>query len=96
MAKLEKEEEDKFVNLAFGRGCKAIKFIDPSSRNAPDRMVFCPKARTIFFEFKRLGDRPRNGQLKYHEGLRSLGFEVYVVYNAVQAACILESFINEN
>lgn len=96
MAKLEKEEEDKFVDLAFDMGCKAIKYKDPSSRNGPDRMVLCPKARTAWFEFKRPGEDPRPGQDKYHEGLRGLGFRVYVVYSAKQAERILEGFLDED
>jgi len=94
--KLETEEEEKFVDLAFDLGCKAIKFIDPGSRNGPDRMVLCPKGRTIWFEFKRKDEEPRSGQYKYHDGLRSLGFLVYVVVEATQAEWILKRFLNED
>lgn len=97
MAKLEKEEEDKFVDAAFALGCKAIKFIDPSSRNAPDRMVLCPKGKTIFFEFKRTDkDEPRRGQVSYHTGLKRLGFQVFVVYTSSQAEHILKRFLDAN
>ncbi len=91
--KLEKDEENAFCKMAFALGCKAIKFIDPSSRNAPDRIVLCPHGRVIFFEFKRLGEDPRPSQSKYHKGLRSLGFKVHVVYTAKEAMRILMEFM---
>lgn len=93
--KLEAEEEKIFEGMAFNLGCKAIKFIDPGSRNAPDRIVFCPNGRTLFLEFKRGKEKPRKGQISYHKGLISLGYKVYVVYNAIEAEYILKEFLNE-
>jgi len=93
MAKLEIEEEEKFVDLAYDLGCKAIKFIDPGSRNAPDRIVFCLNGRTIFFEFKVKDATSRRGQELYQSGLRRMGFEVYEVVSAKEAIDILKVFL---
>lgn len=93
MIKLEVDEERKFVNKCAEFGCKAIKFVDGSSRNAPDRMVYCPGGRVIFFEFKAKGKRPRRGQIKYQAGLKSMGFTCYVVYTAEQAINYLKDFL---
>jgi hypothetical protein len=95
MAKLEVEEERKFKELAYGLGCLAVKFVDPAKTGAPDRIVFCPNGRTIFFEFKRQGEEPRRDQLDYHKGLRALGFHVLVVYSAKEAATKLKVLLDE-
>jgi len=91
--KLEIEEEKKFEELAFDLGCKAIKFVIPGIRNAPDRLVLCPESRVIFFEFKRIGEDPRPGQTWFHNGLRAFGFECHVVYTAEEAVRILKKFV---
>lgn len=91
--KLETEEEKKFVEEAFKIGCKAIKFVDPGSINAPDRMVLCPHARVIFFEFKRPGKDSRRGQKTYQKGLEGMMFEVHQVYTCEQALVLLKDFL---
>lgn len=93
MIELEIDEEEKFADRAFALGCKAIKFIIPGVRNAPDRQVLCPGGRVIFFEFKKTGKSARRGQKKFHAGLRSMGFECYVVYTADQAEGYLRKFL---
>jgi hypothetical protein len=93
VTQLEKIIEDEFCEYAREQGCEPIKFKDPSRRDAPDRMVLCPTARTIFFEFKRPGEKPRPGQLQYHEGLRALGFECHVVDNYYDAFKIFNYFL---
>lgn len=93
MIKLEIDEEKKFEDRAFALGCKAIKFVIPGIRNAPDRQVLCPGGRTIFFEFKKDKKKPRRGQTIFHEGLKSMGFECYVVYTADQAEEHLRRFL---
>jgi hypothetical protein len=95
MSPLEKEIEDKFCEYAREKGCEPIKFKDPSRRDAPDRMVLCPGGRTIFFEFKRPGEKPRYGQLQYHRALENLGFFVCVESDLVRAKYSLDYFLDE-
>jgi hypothetical protein len=86
---LEADEEGKFVRQARQLGCLAIKFKDPSRRNAPDRQIMCPGSIIFYIEFKRVGENPRPGQLAYHNMLRRLGFSVWVCYSADEALQIL-------
>jgi hypothetical protein len=93
MTKLETDEERKFVKAAYDIGCKAIKFVDPASRNAPDRMVLCPGGRVIFFEFKVPGKSSRRGQKKYQRGLEGMYFEVHEVTTCAHAMRLLKRFL---
>lgn len=93
MTKLEKDEEDAFVVEASKIGCAAIKFKHQGMRGAPDREVFCPKARVIFFEFKREGEERTHQQIQFAKSLNKLGFEVHCVYTCEEALLILKRFI---
>jgi len=55
------------------------KFISPGWNGAPDRICLLPGKRIIFVETKATGKTPRPLQLKRHEQLRNLGFEVRVI-----------------
>lgn len=58
------------------------KFVDPSRRGAPDRMVLLPGLPAIFVEMKResLG-RLKSWQERYHADLRALGNRVEVLWS---------------
>lgn len=60
-------------------GGKALKFVSPGWAGAPDRLVLLPGGRLIFVELKAPGRKPRPLQLKRHEELRALGFQVEVI-----------------
>lgn len=58
------------------------KFIDPSRRGAPDRMVMLPGHPVYFVEMK----REKVGkvtvlQSRYHDDLRALGHQVWVLWS---------------
>ena len=74
MGSLEKEIEKKFCEYAIKEGCYPVKFEDPSRRGALDRMILCPGGLVLFIEFKRPGEKPRDEQLEYMNGLIKLGF----------------------
>lgn len=95
MSKLEKEEERLFKEGAKRLGCLAVKFVDPAKTGAPDRMVFCPNGKTVFFEFKRPGEPPRRDQREYQQGLREFGFHVIVVTSAKEALAHLKVLLDE-
>ena len=60
-------------------GGKALKFSSPGWAGAPDRLVLLPGGRLVFVELKAPGKKPRPIQLKRHEELKALGFEVVVI-----------------
>jgi hypothetical protein len=66
--------------IALGGMCP--KFVDPSRRGAPDRMVMLPGKPVIFVEMKReaLG-RVAAHQKRYHDDLRALGHRVDVLWS---------------
>ena len=93
--KLEIEEEEKYVKQALKLGCLAIKFKNPGRRNAPDRINLGPVGLIFFIEFKRIGEKPRPGQVNYFNRLRKTGHEVFVCYTADEALEILKEKIRE-
>ncbi|EEW40397.1 VRR-NUC domain protein [Klebsiella pneumoniae subsp. rhinoscleromatis ATCC 13884] len=57
----------------------AYKFVSPGRRSVPDRIVLLPGGRIVFVECKTPGKAPRADQLREHERLRALGFNVVVL-----------------
>lgn len=57
----------------------AYKFVSPGRRSVPDRIVLLPGGRIVFVECKSPGKTPRADQLREHERLRALGFNVVVL-----------------
>ncbi len=60
-------------------GGVAYKFVSPGRRSVPDRIVLLPGGRIVFVECKAPGKAPRADQLREHERLRALGFNVVVL-----------------
>jgi len=75
----EKVVERKFREGIKARGGEAYKFTSPNRRSVPDRLVLMPGGRASFVELKREGEKATDMQLREHEHLRSLGFDVQVV-----------------
>ena len=74
-----------FCKRANDDGHFVAKFVDPTRRGAPDRILFTAWGSVYLVELK----RPRGGklsalQVKYHEALRSRNVNVHVV-NTVEA-----------
>jgi hypothetical protein len=64
------------------RGGMCPKFVDPSRRGAPDRMVLLPGRPVYFVEMKRQKvGRLMSWQERYHEDLRRLGHKVSVLWS---------------
>jgi hypothetical protein len=58
------------------------KFIDPSRRGAPDRMVMLPGMPVYFVEMKKEKVGKLSGwQSRYHDDLRALGHKVWVLWS---------------
>lgn len=76
---LEKTIETALVKRIKELGGKAYKFVSPSRRSVPDRLVLLPGGRVIFVECKAPGKKPTQLQAAEHRRLRDLGFKVLVV-----------------
>lgn len=69
-------------------GGQSLKFVSPGRNHVPDRislMPIPPEHREIvakyfqFTEYKKPGEKPRPGQLREHERLRAMGYQVNVI-----------------
>ena len=85
---LEKTAERRVIERAKAAGSVAYKFASPGRPAVPDRLILSPVppehreivARYVrFTEVKRPGGKPTPAQLREHEFLRGLGFQVDVV-----------------
>ena len=76
---LEKNIENKLKTEVEKAGGIAPKFVSPSLRGMPDRLVLLPDGVFAFVELKAPGASPRHLQRARHRMLRSLGFKVYVI-----------------
>ena len=78
--KLERDIERDCVLIAEAAGWK-VKKLDKNDTDWPDRAFFGPEAFTWIVEFKRPGEKPRDGQEKHLDEFSALGFEVSVIDN---------------
>lgn len=85
----EKVIEQQLVEAVKNAGGMCPKFVSPGFDGMPDRMVLLPGSRAAFVEVKSPGKKPRPLQLKRHDQLRRLGFQVYVLDRADQIGGIL-------
>lgn len=76
---LEKDIERKVCQFAKDHGMLAYKFNSESHRSVPDRLFITPKGHVFFIEFKRLGKKPTEGQLREMQRIREHGKPVFVV-----------------
>lgn len=66
-----------------------VKLSAEFQNGIPDRMCILPNGRVFFVEVKTTGKKPRKLQLWWHEKLRSLGYQVYVLDAQAQLHTIL-------
>ena len=78
----EKQIEHSLVTAARKQGGLALKFVSPSFAGMPDRLVLLPDGKIAFVEVKAPGKKPKPLQVKRHEMLRNLGFQVFVLDEA--------------
>jgi len=88
---LESEVEATVVAYAKSKGCMERKMNGPGYRGWPDRL-FMYNGKTIWIEFKRLGERPDNLQRFLHGRLRDNGFDVEVVDNIAAGRQVIDRF----
>lgn len=55
----------------------------------PDRLVLLPEGKMFFAELKAPGKKPRPEQVRVHESLKRLGFDVRVIDSTAKVKEIL-------
>ena len=91
----EKSIEQKLVRATKGRGGICPKLVSPGFDGMPDRLVLLPHGRMGFVEVKAPGEKPRPLQVRRHEQLRELGFQVSVLDDPEQIPGIIRE-VSEN
>lgn len=61
------------------KGGLCLKMNSITMNGLPDRLVLLPGGKMFFAELKAPGKKPRPEQVRVHESLRRLGFDVYVI-----------------
>jgi hypothetical protein len=89
-------QEEKYVDWVKHIGGEAIKL----SMRGPygtvgwnDRLILLPIKLTIFFEFKREGEEPKDIQKARHRSLRRMKHHTYVVYTFEEAQKITKALL---
>ena len=82
MTQLEKDIEQKLIDMVQDYGGLCLKWVCPGWSGVPDRIILLPGGRVIFAETK----RPKGGKLSklqqwWLDRLRNMGFSVHVVWN---------------
>lgn len=84
---IEKELRIRVKNV----GGWALKFVSPSVRGVPDRIVLMPGCKIYFVELKAEKKKPSPLQILVHDTLRKFGFKVYVIDSIIK----VKEFIDE-
>lgn len=71
------------------KGGLCLKMNSITMKGLPDRLVLLPNVKMFFAELKAPGKKPRPEQVRVHESLRKLGFDVYVIDNTARVKEIL-------
>lgn len=75
----ESEIEQKMKEAVKEQGGLFIKFVSPSTRGVPDRIVITPDGQIYFVELKKEGGRLSPMQRYMHSVFRRHGVEVYTL-----------------
>lgn len=89
MIESEKLLERKIRQRVDHLGGWSIKLLSTHITGLPDRLCLLPGGRIIFIEVKTTGQKVRKIQLKVHERIRLLGFQVEVVDSSLKIEEIL-------
>ena len=88
---LEKDIERQCGRAAKARGCLWYKWVSPSQRGVPDRILIRPNGTVAFVELKRPGKHPTKLQAHCIRKLRDQGCEVHVINNVESFKDILDA-----
>lgn len=87
----EQELEHKLVKAVKKIGGMCLKFVSPSYRGMPDRLILIALGKMAFLEVKAPGKKPRKLQSLRHKQLTELGFKVYVLDKEEQIGGIIDA-----
>lgn len=87
----ERQIERRLVMETEKLGGKAVKFVSPSYAGMPDRLVLLRDGKMGFVEVKAPGKKPRPLQLRRHDMLRRMGYQVFVLDSIKDIPGILET-----
>lgn len=90
--KRESELEREIKEYCKRTGWFFWKFISPSNKGVPDRILF-KKGVVLFFELKRKGELPNKIQRYKIELMLSSGLNVFVIDDFEQAKTILDKVL---
>lgn len=91
---LESKIENRLKKAVEAQKGKCLKFVSPGMRGVPDRICLYPGGRIIFVETKAPGGKPEPLQLKRHDELRVLGFDVKVVSTLEEAEGVVPNEVH--
>lgn len=92
---LEKDIEKRVCDYAKSKGCLTYKFVSPSRRSVPDRLLIVPKGTVFFIEMKRRGQKPTPSQAVEIEKIRALGVKVFVVDDVDTGKSVIDDMVND-
>ena len=87
----ESDIERPTVRYARDLGLIAIKLYPWHQQGIPDRLFIGPGPRFEFVEFKRDGEKPKKGQLKWIARLKQFNIYVNVIDNLAEAKALIQS-----
>ena len=86
----ERDIEQALVRRVKELGGLCEKFVSPSRRSVPDRLITLPGNRVIFVELKAPGKKPTELQQRDHNRRRALGCDVRVIDSIEGVLCFPE------
>lgn len=89
MQSLESSIEKYFKAQCEKRGWLCLKFVSPSRRGVPDRLVIRSCARMAFVELKRPSGRLSILQMAMIRRLKAFGVEVHVIWSKEEAQALI-------
>lgn len=96
MTALEKDIEKNLRQMVEKHGGLCLKWVCPGWSGVPDRIILLPGGRVLFVETK----RPKGGTLStlqkwWHERLRRLGFNCYVIWDEIDLLTFKALYLEE-
>lgn len=88
----EKVIEDTFNHEVKKLGGISIKLLTSLVSGLPDRMALLPEGRVFFVELKSRGKKPEKIQMYWHNKLRGLGFDAYVIDNLETLQTVMQKY----
>lgn len=89
---LESAIEKKVCDYAKSKSCVCYKFVSPSRRSVPDRLIIMPEGKGVFFiEFKRKGAKTTISQDVEIAKIRKQGMHVSIIDNVAGGKLLVDA-----